>query len=41
MKSLYQFIITPLEDRYDNIKQIGDKEFIINTTIENHSFVSK
>ena len=26
---------------YDNIKQIGDKEFIINTTIENHSFVSK
>ena len=37
MKSLYQFIITPLQDRYDNIKQIGDKEFIINTTIENHS----
>ena len=41
MKSLYQFIITPLEYRYDNIKQIGNKEFIINTTIENHSFVSK
>tara|TARA_R110002020_G_scaffold72164_2_gene185713 strand:+ start:18 stop:623 length:606 start_codon:yes stop_codon:yes gene_type:complete len=41
MRSLYQFIITPLEDRYDNIKQVGDKEFIINTTIENHSFVSK
>ena len=41
MKSLYQFIITPLEDRYDNVKQIGDKEFIVNTTIENHRFVSK
>jgi len=41
MKSLYQFIITPTIDRYDNIKKIKDKEFIINTGIENHVFVSK
>jgi len=41
MKSLYQFIVKPLKERYDNIRQVDDKQLIINTTIENHSFVSK
>ena len=41
MKSLYQFIIKPLNERYNNTKKIGDKSLIINTTIENHRFVSK
>ena len=41
MKSLYQFIVKPLKDRYDNIRQVDDKQLIINTSIENHSFVSK
>tara|TARA_X000001382_G_scaffold62539_1_gene43211 strand:- start:220 stop:804 length:585 start_codon:yes stop_codon:yes gene_type:complete len=41
MKSLYQFIITPLENRYDNIRQINNNELIINTSIEDHVFVSK
>ena len=41
MKSLYQFIVKPLNDRYNNIKKIGDHSLIINTTIENHRFVSK
>ena len=41
MKSLYNFIIKPLTTRYDNIRKVGDKTLIINTTIENHRFVSK
>ena len=41
MKSLYSFIVKPLNERYDNIKKIDDKTLIINTGIENHRFVSK
>ena len=41
MKSLYNFIVKPYKSRYDNIRKIGDKTLIINTTIENHQFVSK
>jgi len=41
MKSLYNFIVKPYKARYDNIRKIGDKTLIINTTIENHRFVSK
>ena len=41
MKSLYHFIIKPLDKRYENTKTIGDKELIINSSIENHIFVSK
>ncbi len=41
MKSLYQFIIKPYEKRYDNITSIDNKELIVNTSIENHKFVSK
>ena len=41
MKSLYSFIIKPLKERYNNEKQVGDKSLILNTTINNHRFVSK
>tara|TARA_R100001463_G_scaffold23342_1_gene56070 strand:- start:1125 stop:1673 length:549 start_codon:yes stop_codon:yes gene_type:complete len=41
VNSLYDFIIKPLNQRYDNETKIGDKSFILNTTIENHKFVSK
>ena len=41
MKSLYQFIIKPKKERYDNISNIDDKTLIINTNIEDHQFVSK
>ena len=41
MKSLYNFIVTPFEKRYDNIRKMNDNELIINTNIEDHSFVSK
>lgn len=41
MKSLYRFIVKPLTNRYDNIRQINDRQLIINTSIEDHRFVSK
>ena len=41
MKSLYDFIIKPLDKRYENTKKVGDRELIVNTKIEDHRFVSK
>ena len=41
MKSLYSFIVKPQDDRYDNIRQVDGNNLIINTSIENHRFVSK
>ena len=41
MKSLYSFIVKPFADRYNNTKKVNDKELIINSSIENHIFVSK
>tara|TARA_A100001391_G_scaffold182859_1_gene149688 strand:+ start:127 stop:720 length:594 start_codon:yes stop_codon:yes gene_type:complete len=41
VQSLTDFIVKPLKSRYDNVKKVGDKTLIINTTIENHRFVSK
>ena len=41
MKSLYNFIVTPFKERYNNIKKVGNKELITNSSIENHIFVSK
>ncbi len=41
MKNLYSFIIKPLFNRYDNVKKVDENELIINTSIEDHKFVSK
>ena len=41
MNSLYQFIIKPLNNRYENTVKVDNVDLIINTTIENHRFVSK
>ena len=41
MNTLYQFIIRPYEERYNNKIQVDDKELIVNTSIEDHKFVSK
>jgi co-chaperonin GroES (HSP10) len=40
MNSLYDFIITPLGDRYNNEIKIGDKTLIINTSIESFKSVN-
>ena len=41
MQGLYNFIIKPLNGRYENVKKIGENELIVNTSVENHNFVSK
>ena len=41
MKSVYNFVVTPIGERYNNKKKIGDKELILNTEIYNHKFVNR
>ena len=41
MKSIYDFIVTPKEGRYNNKKKVGDKTLIVNSNIEDHRLVSK
>jgi len=41
MKSVYNFVVTPIGKRYDNVKKVGDKELIINTEIFNHQYVNR
>ena len=41
MNSIYSFIIKPKENRYNNSKKINDKNLILNTSIEDHRFVSR
>ena len=39
MRGIYNFIIKPKGNRYNNIKNIDDKELILNTEIFNHQYV--
>ncbi len=41
MQSLFNFIVKPKNKRYDNTKQIGDKELILNSEISDHRYVSR
>ena len=41
MKSVYNFVVTPKGERYNNIKKIGDKELILNTEIYNHQYINR
>ena len=41
MKSVYNFVVTPKGERFNNKKKIGDKELILNTEIFNHQFVNR
>mgnify|MGYP003649540271 FL=1 len=40
MRSLYDFIIKPLGDRYDNEIKVGDKSLVLNTKIESFKSVN-
>jgi co-chaperonin GroES (HSP10) len=40
MKSLYSFIVKPVGKRYENSVKVGDKELIINTSIETFKAVN-
>ena len=41
MKAYKDFIISPIGERYNNSKKIGDKELVLNTEVYNHQFVNR
>ena len=41
MRALYNFIVEPIGERYNNKKQIGGKELILNTEVFNHQYVNR
>ena len=41
MKAYKEFIISPIGERYNNSKKIGDKELILNTEIFNHQYCNR
>ena len=41
MKSVYNFVVTPKGNRYNNSKKVGDSELILNTEIFNHQYVNR
>jgi len=41
MKAVYNFVVTPVNSRYNNKKKIQDKELIVNTEIYSHQYVSR
>jgi len=41
MKSVYNFVVTPKGERYNNKKKVGDSELILNTETYNHQFVNR
>ena len=41
MKAYKDFIISPIGERYNNSKKVGDKELVLNTEIYNHQYVNR
>ena len=41
MKAYKDFIVSPIGERYNNSKKVGDKELILNTEIFNHQFINR
>ena len=41
MKSVYNFVVKPKGERYNNTKKIGDKELILNTEVYNHQYINR
>ena len=41
MKSVHNFVVTPIGERYNNKKKIGDSELILNTEVFNHQYVNR
>jgi co-chaperonin GroES (HSP10) len=41
MHSIFDYIVSPVESRYNNEVKVGDKELIVNTEIFNHQFVNR
>ena len=41
MKSIYNFVVTPVGERYNNTKKVEGGNLILNTEIFNHQYVSR
>ena len=41
MKSVYNFVVTPIGERYNNSKKVKGGDLILNTEIYNHQFVNR
>ena len=41
MHSVYNYVVEPLGERYNNSKKVGDKELILNTEVYNHQHVNR
>ena len=41
MKSVYNFVVAPKGDRYNNKKKVGNSELILNTEIYNHQYINR
>ena len=41
MKSVYNFVVTPKGERYNNSKKVGDTNLILNTEIFNHQYINR
>ena len=41
MKSVYNFVVTPKGERYNNKKKVDDGELILITEIYNHQYVNR
>ena len=41
MKSVYNFVVTPIGERYNNTKEVEGGDLILNTEIYNHQFVNR
>jgi len=41
MKSVFDFVVSPCGDRYNNSVKVGDKDLILNTEIFNHQYINR
>ena len=41
MKSVHNFVVAPIGERYNNKKKVGDSELILNTEVFNHQYVNR
>ena len=41
MKSVHNFVVTPIGERYNNTKEVEGGDLILNTEIYNHQFVNR
>ena len=41
MKSVYNFVVTPIGERYNNTKKVEGGNLILNTEIFNHQYVNR